>query len=310
MERNSSIYIAGHKGMVGSAIVRELERIGCSNLILRTRDELDLTNQSAVTEFLKKEHPEYVILAAAKVGGIGANSSFPADFLFENLQIQNNVIWSAHLSGVKKLLFLGSSCIYPRNCPQPMKEEFLLDGKPEPTNEGYAIAKISGLKLCEKIYEQYGDKFISCMPTNIYGYNDNFDEKSSHVIPSLMQKMHLAKKNNDPKVIIWGSGETKREFLFVDDLAKAIVWLMNNYEDKEFVNIGTGIDISIKELANLLKDIVGYKGELIFDTTKPDGMPRKLLDVSKINNLGWKYSTELSDGLKDTYEWYKKEYGV
>jgi GDP-L-fucose synthase len=308
MEKNSSIYIAGHKGMVGSAIVRELERLGYSNLILRTRGELDLINQSAVTEFFKKEHPEYVILSAARVGGIEANSSFPADFLFENMQIQNNVIWSAHLSGVKKLLFLGSSCIYPRNCPQPMKEEFLLDGKPEPTNEGYAIAKISGLKLCEKIYEQYGDKFISCMPTNIYGYNDNFDEKSSHVIPSLMQKMHLAKKNNDSKVIIWGSGQTKREFLFVDDLANAIVWLMNNYDDKKFVNIGTGIDVSIKELANLLKDVIGYKGELIFDTTKPDGMPRKLLDVSKINNLGWKYSTELPDGLKDSYEWYKKEY--
>ncbi len=309
MEKNSKIYIAGHKGMVGSAIVRELANLGYSNLILKTREELNLLNQQAVSDFFKRERPDYVILAAARVGGIAANMAAPADFLFENLEMQNNVIWNAHLNGVKKLMFLGSSCIYPRNCPQPMKEEYLLDGKPEPTNEGYALAKISGLKLCEKLYEQYGDVFISCMPTNIYGVNDNFDEKSSHVIPSLIKRMHEAKNAGKSEVVVWGSGNTRREFLYVDDLAKAIVWLMNNYTDKQFVNIGTGTDISIKELAQLVKKTVGYEGNIIFDSTKPDGMPKKLLDVSKINNAGWKHSLELSVGLTRTYEWYKKNHG-
>ena len=294
--------------MVGSSVVRELERLGYSNLILKTRKELDLMNQVAVADFFKKEHPEYVILAAAKVGGIAANMAFQADFLFENLQIQNNVIWSAHRNKVKKLMFLGTSCMYPRNCPQPAKEEYLLDGKPEPTNEGYALAKIAGLKLCEKLYEQYGDKFISCMPTNIYGPHDNFDPASGHVISSLMYRMHEAKRNGDPEISIWGSGEARREFLFVDDLANAVVWLMNSYEEKTFLNIGTGVDTSIKDLATLLRKVVGYTGDLVFDTTKPDGAPRKFLDVSKINGLGWKYSTELKLGLERTYEWYLGNY--
>jgi len=308
MEKNSSIYVAGDTGMVGSSVVRELERLGYSNLILKTRKELDLMNQVAVADFFKKEHPEYVILAAAKVGGIAANMAFQADFLFENLQIQNNVIWSAHRNKVKKLMFLGTSCMYPRNCPQPAKEEYLLDGKPEPTNEGYALAKIAGLKLCEKLYEQYGDKFISCMPTNIYGPHDNFDPASGHVISSLMYRMHEAKRNGDPEISIWGSGEARREFLFVDDLANAVVWLMNSYEEKTFLNIGTGVDTSIKDLATLLRKVVGYTGDLVFDTTKPDGAPRKFLDVSKINGLGWKYSTELKLGLERTYEWYLGNY--
>jgi len=261
-------------------------------------------NQSGVSDFFTKERPEYVILAAAKVGGIAANMASQADFLFENMQIQNNVVWSAHLTGVKKLMFLGTSCIYPRDCPQPAKEEYLLDGKPEPTNEGYALAKIAGLKLCEELYGQYGDKFISCMPTNIYGYGDDFDPKSAHVIPGLMHRMHVAKEHGDPELSIWGSGEARREFLFVDDLANAIVWLMESYEEKNFLNIGTGIDISIKDLALLLKKVVGYTGELVFDTTKPDGAPRKYLDVSKADKLGWKYSTELEQGLEQTYTWY------
>lgn len=298
------MYVAGHTGMVGSAVVRELKRLGYSNLVLKTRKELDLMNQDSVAKFFKKEKPEYVILAAAKVGGIAANMSAQADFLFENMQIQNNVIWSAHRSGVKKLMFLGTSCMYPRSCPQPAKEEYLLDGKPEPTNEGYALAKIAGLKLCEKMYEQYGDVFISCMPTNIYGPNDDFDPKSGHVISSLMHRMHQAKQNGDIEVSIWGSGKAAREFLFVDDLAQAIVWLMNNYEEKDFLNIGTGVDISIKELAKLLKKVVGYEGNLVFDTTKPDGAPRKYLDVSTMSALGWNYSTELTSGLKKTYQWY------
>lgn len=291
-------------GMVGSAIVRELKTLGYSNLVLRTRKELDLTHQASVADLFKKERPDYVILAAARVGGIVANMEHQADFLFENLEIQNNVIWNAHLYGVKKLMFLGSSCIYPRECSQPIREEYLLSGKPEPTNEGYALAKISGLKLCEKLYEQYGDKFISCMPTNLYGFHDNFDLQSSHVVPAIMQKMHTAKLNGDPEVSIWGSGEVKREFLFVDDLANAVVWLMNNYNEKGFVNVGTGADITIRELANLIKDAVDYKGVLVFDKTKPDGVRRKLLDVSKINALGWRYSTELADGLRKTYAWF------
>ncbi len=304
MEKSASIYVAGHTGMAGSAVVRELTRLGYDNLLLRTHGELELTNQAAVTDFFKKEKPEYVILAAAKVGGILANTTFQANFLFENMQIQNNVIWNAHENGVKKLMFLGTSCIYPRECPQPAKEEYLLDGKPEPTNEGYALAKIAGLKLCEKLYEQYGDKFISCMPTNIYGYNDNFDPKSGHVVAGMMQRMHAAKMSGDLAFPIWGSGKPEREFLFVDDFAQAVVWLMNNYDKKEFLNIGTGVGTSIQELATLIKQVIDYKGELTFDTTKPDGAPIKYLDVGKMSALGWRYSTELEAGLEKTYRWY------
>lgn len=308
LNKNSKIYVAGHGGMVGSAIVRKLRANGFENLILKTRDELDLLNQSDVKKFFFKENPEYVILSAAKVGGIKANMQYPADFLYENLEIQNNIIWQSHLNEVKKLLFLGSSCIYPRNCPQPMKEEYFLDGKPEATNEGYALAKIAGMKLCEKIYNQYGDNFISCMPTNIYGENDNFDLESSHVIPALIRRMHEAKKNKLSKVVIWGSGNSRREFLYVDDLADAVVWLMYNYNDKNFVNVGSGKDISIKELAYQIKEVVGYEGELFFDTSKPDGMPKKLLDVKKINDLGWRYSCNLPDGIYKTYQFFLTKY--
>lgn len=304
MDKTSKIFISGHKGMVGSAITRKFLEEGFTNLILKTRQEVNLLNQNEVKTFFETEKPEYVILSAAKVGGIKANMTSPADFLYENLQMQNNLIWAALKYDVKKLLFLGSSCIYPRECPQPMKEEYLLDGKPEPTNEGYALAKIAGIKLCEKIYDQYGKTFISCMPTNIYGENDNFDIESSHVIPALMRRMHEAKLNKSKKVVIWGSGESRREFLYVDDLADAVFWLMENYEEKQFLNVGTGKDVSIKKLTFLIKEIVGYEGELIFDITKPDGMPKKLLDVSKINSLGWKSKIELNEGLEKTYKYY------
>ncbi|OGQ46675.1 MAG: GDP-fucose synthetase, partial [Deltaproteobacteria bacterium RIFCSPLOWO2_02_FULL_46_8] len=280
MNKNSKIYIAGHTGMVGSAVLKRLKGEGLSNLLLVTREELNLLNQKTVEDFFQKHRPEYVIVCAARVGGIKANMTHPAEFLYENLSIQNNIIWSAHEQGVKKLLFLGSSCIYPRECPQPMKEEYFMDGKPEHTNEGYAFAKIAGMKLCEYIYTEFDKKFISCMPTNIYGENDNFDPESSHVIPALIRRMHAAKINSAKEVVIWGSGNSRREFLHVDDLADAIYFLMQNYDRKQFLNIGTGEDISIKELAFMIKDIVGYEGELIFDTTKPDGMPKKLLNVS------------------------------
>lgn len=302
--KNSKIYIAGHTGMVGSAITRKFEKEGFDNLILKTREELDLLDQKAVRDFFETKNPEYVIVSAARVGGIKANLTYPAEFLYENLQIQNNIIWQAHISNVKKLLFLGSSCIYPRECAQPMKEEYFMDGKVEPTNEGYAIAKIAGMKLCEKICEEYQQTFISCMPTNIYGENDNFDPESSHVIPALIRRIHEATINNLPEVIIWGSGNSRREFLYVDDLGNAVFWLMNNYNERQFLNIGTGEDVSIKELAFLLKDIVGYNGNLAFDTSKPDGMPKKLLDVSKIQNLGWKHNIDFKDGLKMAYDFY------
>lgn len=290
--------------MVGSAIADKFKKEGCKNLVLRSRSELDLFDQSAVQNFFKKEKPEFVILSAAKVGGIKANMTFPADFLFENLQIQTNVIWSALQSRVKKLLFLGSSCIYPKACPQPMKEEYFMTGAVEPTNEGYAIAKIAGMKLCEKIFDQYQQTFISCMPTNIYGENDNFDPESSHVIPGLLRRMHEAKINQSKSVTIWGSGKSRREFLYVGDLADAVYWLMQNYNEKQFLNIGCGEDISIKELAFLIKDTVGYKGELLFDVAKPDGMPKKLLDVTKIFNLGWQPKTLLKEGLVKEYQWF------
>lgn len=304
MNKNSKIYVAGHTGLVGSAIVRMLTVQGYSNVLTRTRKQLDLLDSGAVDAFFAQEKPEYVIDSAARVGGIKANMTYPAEFLYENLQMQNNIIWSAFKHDTKKLLFLGSSCIYPRNAPQPMKEEHLLDGKLEPTNEGYALAKISGIKLCEKINTEYGKNFISCMPTNIYGPGDNFGDDSSHVIPALIRRFHAAKLAGDAEVVIWGSGISRREFLYVDDLAEAIVWLMSNYDQKDFLNVGTGEDVSIKELATMIKDLVGFEGKLVFDVSKPDGMPKKLLDVSKLSNLGWKSSTKLDDGLKKSYEWY------
>lgn len=308
MQKDAKIYIAGHTGLVGSAIVRKLQESGYSNLVVRTRQELDLLDQEAVYDFYKTEKPVYVINSAARVWWIKANMTYPADFLYENIQIQNNIIWWAHLYDVKKLLFLWSSCIYPRGCPQPMKEEYLLDGKPEPTNEWYALAKIMGIKLCEKIHEQFGKNFISCMPTNIYGPGDNFDLESSHVIPGLIRRMHEAKMGNIDQVVVRWTGNSRREFLYVDDLADACVWLMNHYADKQFLNIWTGEDISIKELAHTIKDIVGYEGELFFDITKPDGMPRKLLDVSNVNTAGWKHSTDFIFWLGKSYEYFQETY--
>jgi GDP-L-fucose synthase len=304
MDKSAKIYVAGHRGLVGSAIVQRLQKEGYTNLILKTRSQLDLQDQVAVRKFFNTEKPEYVIDSAAKVGGIKANMTYPAEFLYENLQIQNNLIWSAKEVGVKKFLFLGSSCIYPRNSPQPMKEEYFSEGKPEPTNEAYAYAKIAGMKLCEYVYDEFDLNFTSCMPTNIYGENDNFNPETSHVIPSLIHRMHEAKVNNTPEVVIWGTGLSRREFLHVDDLADAIVWLLNNYTEKQFLNIGTGEDISIKELAEQIKNLVNYEGDLTFDTTKPDGMPKKLLDVSKLHAAGWRHKIEFPQGLQRTYEWY------
>lgn len=305
MDKHSKIYVAGHTGMVGSAIVRKLKESGYDSLVLRTRAELDLLDSKAVADFFAIEKPEYVIDSAARVGGIMANKDHLADFLYENLQMQNNLIWNAHLVGVKKFLFLGSSCIYPRDCAQPMKEEYFLTGPFEPTNEGYAVAKATGIKFCESVYTQYKTPFISCMPTNIYGVNDNFNPDSSHVIPGIMRRMHEAKEKNIPEVVIWGTGNVKREFLYVDDLAEAVLVLMENYEDKQFVNVGTGEDITIRELAETLKEVIGYSGNLVFDTTKPDGMPRKLLDVSRMRSLGWKHKTEFKEGLGKMYEYFK-----
>lgn len=304
MDKSTRIFVAGHRGLVGSAIVRELKNQGFTNLILKTREELDLQNQKAVREFFESEKPECVIDSAAKVGGIKANMTYPAEFLYENLQIQNNLIWSAKEIGVKKFLFLGSSCIYPRNSPQPMKEEYFSQGAPEPTNEAYAYAKIAGMKLCEYIYSEYDLDFTSCMPTNIYGEGDDFNPETSHVIPSLIRRIHEAKISGTPEVVIWGTGASRREFLHVDDLANAVVWLLTNYTDKQFLNIGTGEDISIKELAEMIKGLVEYKGNLVFDATKPDGMPKKLLDVSRLHNTGWRHDIEFKEGLTRTYRWY------
>jgi GDP-L-fucose synthase len=306
MDKNSKIYIAGHRGLVGSAIVRNLQKAGFKNLLTRTKESLDLLDQDSVATFFKEEKPEYVFLAAAKVGGIAANNDFPAEFIFQNLQVQNNVIHSAYSNGTKKLLFLGSSCIYPRDCAQPIKEEYLLTGPLEKTNEAYAIAKIAGIKMCEYYNKQYGTNFISVMPTNLYGPNDNFDLESSHVLPALLRKFHDAKMSGAKEVIMWGTGSPMREFLFVDDLADACVHLMKNYDEKEIVNIGTGEDVTIKELAELIKKIVGYEGEIVNDITKPDGTPRKLLDVSKLHSLGWKHKTSLEEELKITYDWFLK----
>ena len=304
MKTTSKIYIAGHRGLVGSAIARRLASNGFNNLVLKRSAELDLRNQAAVAAFFEKEQPEYVFLAAAKVGGILANNDYPADFIYDNLMIQSNIIHHSYRNGLKKLLFLGSSCIYPKFAPQPMKEEHLLDGKLEPTNEPYAIAKIAGIKTCQSYNRQYGTQFISVMPTNLYGPNDNFDLQSSHVLPALVRKFHEAKLAGKPAVEIWGTGSPKREFLHADDLADACVYLMQHYSDNDIVNIGVGEDIAIKDLALLIKDIVGFSGELTFDTSKPDGTPRKLLDVSRLNDLGWKAGISLRDGITQTYQWY------
>jgi GDP-L-fucose synthase len=301
MNKDSKIYIAGHRGMVGSALVRVLEQNGYNNLVLRTSKELNLTDQLAVKEFFESEKPEYVFLAAAKVGGIVANNTYRAEFIYENLMIQNNVIHNSYLSGAKKLMFLGSSCIYPKNAPQPLKEEYLLTGLLEPTNEPYAIAKIAGIKMCEAYRDQYGCNFISVMPTNLYGPNDNYDLNNSHVLPALLRKFIEAKNNCDNSVTLWGTGTPLREFLHVDDLASACLFLMKSYNEKEFLNIGVGEDISILDLAKLVKTIVGFEGEIILDKSKPDGTPRKLMDVSRLNALGWEAKISLNSGISTVF---------
>ena len=302
MEKSSKIYIAGHRGMVGSSILRALKAKGYSNFLLKSSAELDLRNQQAVADFFAFEKPEYVFLAAAKVGGIVANNTYRADFIYENMMIQSNVIHQAYLNGVKKLLFLGSSCIYPKLAPQPLKEEYLLTGLLEPTNEPYAIAKIAGIKMCDAYREQYGCNFISVMPTNLYGPNDNYDLNNSHVLPALLRKFITAKNNGDTAVTIWGTGSPLREFLHADDLADACLFLMQTHNDSGLVNIGVGEDISILDLAKMVRQIVRFEGEIITDTSKPDGTPRKLMDVSKLTNLGWKASISLEEGIKKVYE--------
>ena len=308
MELNSKIYVAGHRGLVGSAIVRNLEAKGYTNIVYRTHKELDLTNQADVQAFFKEEQPEYVILAAAKVGGIHANNTYPADFIYDNLMIQNNVIKAAHDYKVKKLLFLGSTCIYPKMAPQPIREEYLLTGALEETNEAYAVAKIAGLEMCKFFKRQYGDNFISCMPTNLYGPNDNFDLQSSHVLPALIRKFHEAKVNGRDTVEVWGTGTPLREFIYVDDMADACVFLMENYDGEQHVNIGTGEEVSIRQLAETVKEVVGFEGELVFNTDMPDGTPRKLTTVDKLHGLGWKHKTSLNEGIKLAYNWFLKEY--
>lgn len=304
MDRNSKIYVAGHRGMVGSAIIRRLEKSGYINLITKTSTELNLCNQQDVETFICAEKPDCVILAAAKVGGIGANIKYPAEFLIENIQIQTNVIHSSFKNGVKNLIFLGSSCIYPTASQQPLKEEYLLDGKLEPTNEGYAIAKIAGLKACEYYNKEYGLNYISIMPPNLYGINDNFDPDNSHIVAALLKKMHDAKIKNQTSVEIWGSGNQCRELMYVDDLADAVIYIMGRYHEAQFINIGTGVDATVREIAETVKSVVGYRGNLIFDTSKPDGMYRKVLDVTKINELGWKSKVSFEEGVRLTYQWY------
>ncbi|MBX9809909.1 GDP-L-fucose synthase [Candidatus Gracilibacteria bacterium] len=316
MEKHSKIYVAGHRGLVGSALIRNLEKEGYSNLIFRTHTELDLLNQRAVEEFFQAEKPEYIFLAAAKVGGIVANNTYPVDFLQDNLRIQMNIIESSYKNGAKKLLFLGSSCIYPKLAPQPIKEDYLLTGLLEPTNDAYALAKITGIKLCQSYNRQYGTEYISCMPTNLYGPYDNFDLEKSHVMPAMIRKFHEAKMNNLPSVTLWGDGTPYREFLYSDDMARGCIHLMMNFsptkEQNEkgdiFFNLGTGKDISIKELAIMIQQIVGFKGDIIWDTTRPNGTPRKLLDVTRIESTGWKYSIELNDGIQMAYEWFLENY--
>ncbi len=304
MDKNAKIYVAGHRGLVGSAIVRALQSEGYANLSLRTSSEVDLRNQAEVADFFSSERPAYVFLAAAKVGGIMANNSYPADFIYDNLMIQTNVIHQSYRYGVKKLLFLGSTCIYPKLALQPIKEEYLLSGELEPTNEPYAIAKITGLIMCKSYNRQHGTRFIAAMPTNLYGPNDNFDLETSHVLPALLRKFHEAKESAAPAVTVWGSGSPYREFVHVDDVAAASLFLMENHEGDEIVNIGTGEEISIKELALLIKEIVGYSGEVVFDSSKPDGTLRKLSDVSRLNGLGWRHKLSLREGVTDTYQWY------
>jgi len=304
MDKNSKIYVAGNRGMVGSAIVRNLEAKGYTNIIGKASKELNLMRQDEVEQFFEVEKPEYVFLAAAKVGGIHANNTYPAEFIYNNLMIESNIIHSAYKYSVKKLMFLGSSCIYPKMAPQPIKEEYLLTGSLEPTNEAYAIAKIAGIELCKFYRRQYGCDFISAMPTNLYGINDNFDLETSHVMPALIRKFHEAKINGDKEVVMWGTGKPKREFLYVDDLADACVHLMNNYSDETHVNVGTGVDVEIGELAQIIKEVIGYEGEIVNDLSKPDGTPRKLLDVSLLESTGWKYSTKLKEGIAKVYSWY------
>ncbi|NTE04960.1 GDP-L-fucose synthase [Agrobacterium tumefaciens] len=308
MEKNAKIYVAGHRGMVGLAIHRKLLKEGYTNIITRTSAELDLRNQQAVTDFFAAEKPDYVFLAAAKVGGIVANNTYRADFLYENLAIQNNVIHNAYLNEVKKLMFLGSSCIYPKLAPQPLKEDYLLTGTLEETNEPYAIAKIAGIKMCDAYRDQYNCNFISVMPTNLYGYNDNYHPENSHVLPALIRKIHEAKINNVKEIVVWGSGLPMREFLFADDLADACFFLMQTYNEPHLINIGTGHDLTIKDLALLIKDVLGYDGKLVFDTTKPDGTPRKLMDVSKLHSLGWKHQVELREGIALAYQDFGSRY--
>lgn len=306
MDKGSKIYVAGHRGLVGSAIVRALQGKGYQRLVLKTHTELDLLDQQAVAEFFRTEKPEYVFLAAAKVGGIGANSKYPADFVYENVLIQTNIIRQSYENKVKKLLFLGSSCIYPKMAEQPIKEEALLTGELEPTNDAYAIAKIMGIKMCQAYNKQYGTKYIAVMPTNLYGINDNFDLETSHVFPALIRKFHEAKINQESSVTIWGTGTPIREFLYVDDLAEACLYLMDSYEASKIVNIGTGIGVTVKQLAEMIADVIGYTGNLVFDTSKPDGTPVKINDISYLTSLGWQAETNLVDGIKKTYDWYQK----
>ncbi len=306
MNKNAKIFVAGYRGMVGSAVYRKLQKEGFTNLITRSSSELDLRNQAAVADFFAAEKPDYVFLAAAKVGGIVANNTYRADFIYENLMIQNNVIHQSYVHGVKKMMFFGSSCIYPKMAPQPLKEDSLLTGLLEPTNEPYAIAKIAGIKMCESYRDQYGCNFISVMPTNLYGINDNYHPENSHVLPALIRKFHEAKRDGKKEVVIWGTGTPLREFLFADDLADAAFLLMQEYNEKQFVNIGSGEDISIKELAELIKHIIGFNGELVFDTSKPDGTPRKLMDVTQLKQLGWTYTTSLENGIQQAYDDFLK----
>ena len=308
MEKNSRIYVAGHRGLVGSAVVRNLEANGFTNIITRTHVELDLTNQDDVRKFFEEERPEYVFLAAAKVGGIHANNTYPADFIYDNLMIQNNVIKAAHDFKVTKLLFLGSTCIYPKMAPQPIKEEYLLTGALEETNEAYAVAKIAGLEMCKFFKRQYGDNFISCMPTNLYGPNDNFDLKNSHVLPALIRKFHEAKVNGKDVVEVWGTGTPLREFIYVDDMAAACVFLMENYDGEQHVNIGTGEEVSIRQLSETVKEVVGFEGELVFNTDMPDGTPRKLTTVDKLHGLGFIHKVSLNEGIRMAYEWFLENY--
>ena len=308
MEKNSRVYVAGHRGLVGSAIVRNLEAKGFTNIITRTHAQLDLTNQADVRRFFEEEKPEYVFLAAAKVGGIHANNTYPADFIYDNLMIQNNVIKAAHDFKVTKLLFLGSTCIYPKMAPQPIKEEYLLTGALEETNEAYAVAKIAGLEMCKFFKRQYGDNFISCMPTNLYGPNDNFDLKNSHVLPALIRKFHEAKVNGKDVVEVWGTGTPLREFIYVDDMAAACVFLMENYDGEQHVNIGTGEEVSIRQLSETVKEVVGFEGELVFNTDMPDGTPRKLTTVDKLHGLGFIHKVSLNEGIRMAYEWFLENY--